>query len=66
MGYSSPKKQLDLKVFLAKPGPKTKSRSKWKFSGKPGSNVPDTQKSNTGNASANRNRSSSEGKTDAG
>ena len=65
MGYSSPKKQLDLKEFLAKPGPKTKSRSKWKYSGKPGSNVPDAQKSKTGTSATDRNPSSSEGKTDA-
>lgn len=66
MGYSSPKKQLDLKEFLAQPGPKTKSRSKWKFSGKPGSNVPESDKSKTGNTSADRSRSSSERKSDAG
>ena len=35
MGYSSPKKQLDLKEFLKKPGKPRPSRNSWKRTAMP-------------------------------
>jgi hypothetical protein len=44
MGYSSPKKQLDLKEFLSKPGKPRPSRYNWKRAAMPPSKAASTEK----------------------
>lgn len=47
MGYSTPKKQLDLKEFLAKPGKPPKPRNAWKRTAMPPSKVMQTDDDTT-------------------
>jgi len=50
MGYSNPKKQLDLKDFLSKPGAKRIVRNRWTSNSKPGSTVQKVGRSNASKA----------------
>lgn len=43
MGYSTPKKQLNLKEFLSQPAPVTKYRNNWRRTAFPPSKASETQ-----------------------